>query len=476
MSGELADLSATEALRLFRSLELSPRELLDSLIDRAAATEPVVNAFTDTYFKHAQQQAAAAAEAYARGTARPLEGLAVAVKDEDVIAGQRTTMGSVLLEDWVPEETSPLAQRIVDAGGIVHARSAAPEFSMVIFTWSFLHGVTRNPWNPALTPGGSSGGSGAALAAGSTTLATGSDIGGSIRIPASMCGVVGFKPPWGRVPEVPPWNRDLFLASGPLAKTVADAILLQNIISGPVAGDLYGLPRLELPEQFSPVTGMRIALSADLGCFEPEAEVTAAIDEAASRLRELGAAVEPIELDWEASLLEAAEDHLSFLMGSIMRADLTDGWESQVTPYVREFFERPPVSIERWIAGWEVVDHAYLDLEQKVFTAGFDALICPTLTTTDIAADWAHPETGAPASLDEIYSTTMTMPFNALGRLPVLDVPVGIAPSTGVPIGMQIVGPMNRDEVPFRIGTALEAAVGGALLDRERPRVVQAKK
>ena len=444
--------------------------MLDALIDRAAATEPIVNAFTDSYFEQAREQAAAAADAYARGTARPLEGIAIAIKDEDIIAGQRTTMGSKLLEDWVPEETSPLAQRILDAGGIVHARSAAPEFSMVIFTWSFLHGVTRNPWNPAMTPGGSSGGSGAAVAAGSTTLATGSDIGGSIRIPASMCGVVGFKPPWGRVPEVPPWNRDPFLASGPLARTVADATLLQNVISGPVTGDMYGLPRLVIPERLPPVTGMRIALSPDLGCFQPDAEVVAAIDAAASRLRELGAEVEPVDLDWDRSLLEAAEDHLSFLMGTIMRADLTPGWESRVTPAVREFIGRPPVSTERWIAGWEVMDRAYLELEQRVFAAGFDALICPTLITTNIPADWGHPDVGPDVPLDEIYSTTMTMPFNVLGRLPVLDVPVGIAPSTGVPIGMQIVGPLNRDEVPFRIGAALEA-VEGPLFDRTRPRV-----
>lgn len=475
MGLELSYMSATEALRRFWILELSPLELLDALIEQAEAIEPTVNAFTDTYYEQAREQAAAAADAYARGTARPLEGIAIAVKDEDVIAGQRTTMGSVLLEDWVPEETSPLAQRILDAGAIVHARSAAPEFSMVIFTWSFLHGVTRNPWNPAITPGGSSGGSGAAVAAGSTTLATGSDIGGSIRIPASMCGVVGFKPPWGRVPEVPPWNREPFLASGPLARTVADAALLQNVIAGPVAGDPYGLPRLVIPDRLPPVTGMRIALSPNLGHFEPEAEIASAIDETAAKLRALGAEVEPVELDWDRSLLDAAEDHLSFLMGAIIRADLTEGWETHVTPYVREFFERPPIPIERWIAGWEVMDRAYLELERRVFAAGFDALICPTLTTTNIPADWAHPEAGPPVPLEEIYATTMTMPFNVLGRLPVLDIPAGIAPSTGVPIGMQIVGPMNRDDVPFSIGAALEGA-HGPLCDRARPQVVQAKK
>lgn len=471
MSRDLVDVSATEALERFRRLELSPLELLDAMIDRAAATEPIVNAFTDTYFEQAREQAADAADAYARGTARPLEGIAIAVKDEDWIAGQRTPNGSLLFADLIADETSPVLQRLLGAGAIVHARSAAPEFSMVIVTWSFFNGVTRNPWNPAITPGGSSGGSAAALAAGSTTLATGSDIGGSIRIPASMCGVVGFKPPWGRVPEMRPWNREPFLASGPLARTVADAALMQNVIAGPVTGDLYGLPRLEIPDRFPPVSGMRIALSPDLGFFEPDAEVVAPLVETASRLQTLGVEVEPVGLDWDRSLLEAAEDHLSFLMGAIMRGDLTEGWETQVTPYVREFFERPPVSTERWIAGWEVMDRAYLDLERKVFAAGFDALICPTVTSTYIPANWGHPDAGPQVSLDEIYSVAMTMPFNVMGRLPVLDVPAGIAPGTGVPIGIQIVGPMNQDGVPFRIGAALEAAEG-PLFERARPSLI----
>lgn len=260
-----------------------------------------------------------------------------------------------------------------------------------------------------------------------------------------------------------------------MTKTVADAVLLENVISGPVAGDMYGLPRLELSDRFSSVDGMRVALSLDLGFFAPDAEVASAIGDAASQLQELGAEVEPISLEWDESLLGAAEDHLSFLMGSIMRADLAEGWEGRVTPYVREFFERPSVSTERWIAGWEVMDRAHVEMERKVFGAGFDALICPTLTTTVIPANWGHPETGTPASLNEIYAVAMTMPFNVLGRLPVLDIPAGIAPSTGVPIGMQIVGPMNRDDVPFRIGAALEAA-DGPLLDRARPPLIQAKK
>ncbi len=465
---DLAHLSAAEALGRFRRLDLSPVELMESVLERAETTESQINAFTATFFEQALDRAASAADAYATGTARPLEGIPVAVKDEDFIAGQRTTQGSVMFADYVADKTSPMSQRVLDAGGIVHARTTTPEFSMAIITWSFLHGITRNPWNPDLTPGGSSGGAGAGLAAGSTTLATGSDIGGSIRIPASMNGIVGFKAPFGRVPETWPWNREPYLASGPLARTVADTALLQNVISGPLPGNMWSSPSLELPESFPSIEGMRIALSPDLGYFEVDAGILASLDAAADRLGALGASVERVDLDWDHGIKDAAEDHLSFQMGAVLRRELPEGWEDQATPYVREFFERPPVSVERWIDGWQYMDRVYRELEEKTFAAGFDAVICPTLTTTAIPADWGHPDTGETIPFDETLEVAMTYPFNALGRLPVLDLPIGISPETGVPIGMQIVGPVDQDHVPFRVGAALEAA-DGPLFERFRP-------
>jgi Asp-tRNA(Asn)/Glu-tRNA(Gln) amidotransferase A subunit family amidase len=146
----------------------------------------------------------------------------VAVKEEAEIAGQRNTLGSLPLRDAVAEETAAFVQRILDAGGIVHARTTTPEFSCAPVTWSRLWGVTRNPWHTGYSPGGSSGGSAAALAAGTATLATGSDIGGSIRIPVSFCGVVGYKPPYDRVPEMAIFNLDHYCHEGPLARTVTD--------------------------------------------------------------------------------------------------------------------------------------------------------------------------------------------------------------------------------------------------------------
>lgn len=195
MENSLCYLTAEQALRCFRNRELSPVELMTAVINRTETVEPAINAFSFTYFEEALAAAQTAEKRYRDGTARPLEGIPLAVKDESYIEGQITTNGSLLLKDNVANSTSIIIQRLLDAGAIVHARTTTPEFSVAVFTWSKLWGVTRNPWNLAITPGGSSGGSAASLAAGTTTLATGSDIGGSIRVPASLCGLVGYKAP-----------------------------------------------------------------------------------------------------------------------------------------------------------------------------------------------------------------------------------------------------------------------------------------
>ena len=250
MSTDLAYLSATEALARFRDRSLSPVELTEALIARAAEVEPTVNALCITYFDEALAQAREAEQRYLGQGAepRPLEGICVGIKDEMPIAGQRCSMGSLRYKDDVAEYTDPVGQRLIDAGAILHARTTAPEFSCAGFTHSRLWGVTRNPWNPEFGVGGSSGGTGASLASGTSTLATGSDIGGSIRIPASWNGVVGFKPPYGRVPQMPPFNLDHYCHTGPLARTVSDCALFENIIAGPHPHDPVAIrPKLELP-------------------------------------------------------------------------------------------------------------------------------------------------------------------------------------------------------------------------------------
>ena len=195
---ELCYLTADEAISAFKTKKLSPVELIDAVIDQSQKVNKTINAFTYTFFDEARNQAKLAEKRYADGEAtKDLEGLPIGVKDESGIEGQPLSKGSLIYKDYIAEDTSPVNQRVLDAGGIVHARTATPEFSCAGFTWSRQWGVTRNPWNNKFTSGGSSGGSSASLASGTSTICTGSDIGGSIRIPASTCGLVGYKPPYG---------------------------------------------------------------------------------------------------------------------------------------------------------------------------------------------------------------------------------------------------------------------------------------
>ena len=255
---ELCYLPATEAITRFKARTLSPVELMAAVIDRAEAVNPTINAFTYTFFDRALDQAKAAEARYAKtdGRTRALEGIPMVIKDETAIKGERTTSGSLIMKDNIDEADARIVERIKRAGAIIHGRSTAPEFACAAVTHSKLWGVTRNPWNPDFTPGGSSGGAAAQLAAGTTTLANGSDIGGSIRIPALCCGVVGFKPPYGRVPEDAGFNLDFYCHEGPLARSVADCALFENVIAGPHPRDIATLrPKLNIPAQLKGIEG-----------------------------------------------------------------------------------------------------------------------------------------------------------------------------------------------------------------------------
>jgi len=313
MPDDLHYLPAGEALALFRSRDLSPVELMKATIDRIEAVDGEVNALPIRFFDEALAAARRAQARFAgrRPKPRPLEGLPVAVKDEVEVAGQPCTEGSLILKDNIAERTAACVQRIIDAGGIIHARSATPEFCCAAITDSRIWGVTRNPWNLEYSPGGSSGGSAAALATGMASLATGSDIGGSIRIPASFCGVVGFKPPYGRVPQEPPFNLDHYCHDGPMARTVEDCRLLENVMAGPHRDDIVSLrPKLTIPSSQAGVEGWRIAVNADLGGFAVTEEVRENVAAAAELFRSLGAEVQEagLELDMD-DVREAARAH-----------------------------------------------------------------------------------------------------------------------------------------------------------------------
>lgn len=459
MTRDLAYTSAAEALEAFGARSLSPVELVEAVIAQAEAVEPEINAFAETFYDEALAAARVAERRYSDGTARALEGIPVAVKEEAPIAGQLNTFGCVALRDEKASETAVFVQRIIDEGGIVHARTTTPEFSSAPVTWSRLWGVTRNPWNLEFSPGGSSGGSAAALAAGSTTLATGSDIGGSIRIPASFTGVVGFKPPYGRVPEVEIFNLDHYCHEGPLARTVEDCRLLENVIAGPHPSDVASLrPKLEIPDDAGTVTGMRIALSGDLGCYRVDQEVATSVREAAGRLRQLGANIDEVSLPWSfPTVVRASRVHYGMIFGSSID-EVYAAHRNELAPYTRRYYEE--VS---WVEKSDMLDG--LRLEGQLYRPlgelleRYDALICPTFAIPAFGAEW---DTGDPFEINgepahDWFEAMMPIPFNIASRCPVLCVPAGRT-STGVPVGLSIVGPTYDDPVVFRIARAFESA------------------
>jgi aspartyl-tRNA(Asn)/glutamyl-tRNA(Gln) amidotransferase subunit A len=369
----------------------------------------------------------------------------------------------------VATENAPVIDRILAAGGIIHARTTTPEFSIAYFTYSDVWGVTRNPWNTAYTPGGSSGGSAAALAAGTTLLASASDIAGSTRVPAAFTGTVGFKAPYGRIPGAAPLSADFYRGDGPLARTVDDCVAFANALIGPDPRDHTSLrPRLTLPVEYEPVAGMRIALCVRLGDYPVVAEVESNTRAAARALADAGATVEEIELPWtHAEILRAVGAHFTQIFGSIITETARDH-RDQLMPYTVAFADQMARASEliTFLEGLRIETRMQRELAEAM--APFDALICPTTAIPGLPAGdgLLGPEDGE--VLGPAETATMTVPFNISNRCPVLAVPSGHAES-GLPTGIQIVGHTYDDATVFRVGKALEQARPWAYTPAHRP-------
>lgn len=463
---DLIYMSATEAAALFRKKKLSPVELMSAVIQRAEEVEPKINAFTFKHYDEALDLAKAAEAKFMKKGARvgALEGLPIAIKDESWIAGKPTSYGSLTTKDFVPDKTSVNNERILKAGGIVHARTATPEFSCSSVTHSRLWGVSRNPWNRRMTTGGSSGGSGASLAAGTAPLAMGSDIGGSIRIPAAACGVVGFKPPYGRNADDAPFNLDPYCHTGPMARSVQDAILLQNVICGPSPHDIASLrPRLRLPTAYKPIKGWKIAYSFDLGVYEVDKEVVANLKKALRVFKSLGATVEEVDLGWTRDAIDTGMRHLEHIFGTQL-AHTAKKHADIMTVYARNLAKKGVKSTaDSFFKSLEGATRMYDTFGPMM--EKYDLFICPTTALPAVKADFNENKdnvviNGKKTTLPKVLAWCMTTPFNTLSRCPVLAVPTGHA-SNGVPTSMQLIGRTYSDADVFRAAIAFEKAVGG---------------
>ena len=461
-------LDAVSALAAFRALELSPVELVSAVVERTRVVngdrETGINAFTETMFDEALEQARAAADVYARcarsGAEPPaLLGLPVATKEKHALAGRRIEQGLAAHRGRIAAADHPVVERIRAAGGIIHARTTSPEFSCATVTHSPMWGTTRNPWNLDASPGGSSGGAGAALAAGMATLATASDIAGSTRIPAGFTGTVGYKAPYGRIPGLPPLSADWYRGDGPMGRTVADTALLASVMSGrhPVDHGSHGENGQALPAA-APVAGMRIGLSVTLGDFPVAPEVEANTLAVARALEAAGAVVVPVALPWTtARIAETIFAHFGHILGPAMEAE-TAGTEKELAAYTRRFMADARAAAGRNSMVDSLALDARLQAELAAAMEGLDALLCPTSAATSLAADGDYLE-GIDVGgrhLGHYWESHLTSPFNVANRCPVLSVPSGVA-NDGVPTGVQVVGHPFDEATVFRLGAAVEA-------------------
>ena len=458
---ELLRLSLTDLAERLRARRASPVELMQAVLARIAATQPDLNAFTALREEGALLDDARAAETrIARGEARPLEGIPLGVKDLEAVAGLPHVHGSRIYADRIATYTEVQVERLQAAGAIVVGKTNAPEFGYTAITRNLVFGVTRSPWNLAHTPGGSSGGSAAALAGCVCPLVTASDGGGSIRIPASFTGSFGLKPSFGRVPRGPleHWDFQDTAVYGPLTKTVADAALLLDLTAGPSPWDPNSLPapglsyaaalEEELPE-------LRIGFSPDLGYAAVQSDVAAAVEDAAHVFEKLGHGLAPapggpppLGREWGMlgafELAAALSEHLPAREAEFGRgfiAGVKTGW--QMTPERWRAIGDQRVALNRWCA--------------ETFER-FDLLLTPTVPYDPPPARGPFPEETEGRRQPWAGVASFTIPFN-LSWHPAATVRAGLS-RKGLPIGLQIVGPRHRDDLVLRAARAFE---------RERP-------
>jgi amidase len=472
MNRELCYLSAADAMRRFRAGSLSPVDLMSSVLEAAYEQQASANATTVIHADAALEGAQLAAQRYRDGTARPLEGIPVAVKDESAVAGWTITNGSTVRE-YVADKNHPMVDRLVDAGAIPHVQTTTPEFSCLGQTWSRRWGVTRNPWNLHYTCSGSSGGTAAALAAGCAPIGTGSDMAGSIRLPAAFQGLYGYKPPLGRVPTAAGDELFAFATEGPLARSFDDLVAMQNVIAGPHPATYAALPAAPLPTHYDDLSGWKIAFSATLGSSAISADVEANLHHALDGLRRRGAIIEPVAIDWD--LKEIAETLIEGIFGIYFGdhfRSLPDDAYGQLNSYVRMLWDKHRDRRASLTPAAQCAAKLQQDMHAKVWSQGYRALLCPASFTTALRADFdpsVEPELEIAGKLVESYlGWAATPPFNLLSRSPVISVPTGFG-ANHVPTGMQIVAPSYRDEVAFQIAANHAAADHSGLYTRVFP-------
>ena len=451
--------SALELTGLIRSKDLSPVELMEETLHRIEAVNPALNAFVAMRAEQATEEAKELGERIASGMdPGPLAGIPLGVKDLEDVKGMVTSFGSIPYKDNAVYQDSVQVARLRRAGAIIVGKTNTPEFGFTGFTKNRLYGVTRNPWNRERTPGGSSGGAAAAIAAGMVPLVTGSDAGGSIRIPACYSGCFGLKPTYGRIPLGPValLHMTRTWTLGPLTRSVGDAALYLDCVAGYHPADPGSLPPpgvsyLEALKNLP--KNLKIGFSPTLGYARVQKEIMALVEKAANSFEQMGHHVEI----WDGKLPEVSQAW----------SDLMN-WE--LYGQIHQDLERIRPELGRTLAksldsARDLSIHDYLKIQEirtelnRVlweYFERFDLLLTPTMPTEAFAAKGPPPPEidGHPIPL--LGAVAFTYPFNLSGH-PAATVRAGVTES-GLPAGLQLIGPRYRDDLVLQAAYAYEQA------------------
>lgn len=457
MHEEICSLDAADLAERVRTKVLSPVEVIRAHLERITAINPKVNAIV-TLIDGVSDRARAAETAVMRGDRLgPLHGVPFTIKDCIDTSGVRTTRGSRLFASHVPASDATVVARLTAAGAIPLGKTNLPEFALWWETGNLVFGRTANPWNPARTAGGSSGGEASAIAARLSPLGIGSDVGGSIRLPAHHCGIAGLKATHGRIPLTGHWPETLlrFMHVGPMARTVRDLALALRLMAGPDGMDWYAVPVpvQEGPDPRRPLPPLRIGWMAERGFGPVDREVVATVTRAADALREAGCRVDPAGIpalegrDWNAlsMILFAGE-------GSAYFDRIIAGRHAELHPVLQRRLAFRPESLPDYLAAEAAVEALRRDV--AAFFARHDLLLCPTV-----------PLPAPPHELSEYviegqvapprHVVRATVPFDLTGS-PALSVPFGWS-REGLPIGVQVIGRHFDEATVLGAGMALEA-------------------
>ncbi len=461
---ELHKLPGTEQARLIREKEISPVEIIDATFARIHELNPKLNAFCVLDEENAKEAAKKAEEDVMSGKELgPLHGVPVSIKDLICTKGIRTTFGSKIYENYIPEEDDIVVERLKKAGAIITGKTNVPEFGYQGVTDNKIFGPSHNPWNTELTPGGSSGGSAAAVASGMGSLTLGSDGGGSVRIPASLCGLYGMKASMGRVPLYPGCRDPKYPGGssweslehiGPMTRTVEDNALLLSVIAGPHHMDRYSLPDdginyLDAINN-TDIKGLNIAFSPDFGYITVDSEVRSITANAAKMFEQLGCNVTEANPGFKATesdfwTLVARDTDLVGLR------ELSETYE--LGPTLKSFIET------NWTA--EQFTNAYIlrqEVNQKMakFMEKYDLIITPTLAIPAFDIGINGPNEIDGREVDEGHWLSFLNPLNMTGQ-PAASIPAGFT-SEGLPIGLQIIGRHLDDHLVLKASAAFEKA------------------